>query len=264
MSGSITGQRWLPRWVSRLVVLAAVLLLASPALAMGRIQWKSRTIKESNEAWTVEVSVFLNSPPHTSLVPMRFKFTPVSYFERALIDGKTEPQRRVVPLMNKQPMVESVDVGFMDSSTGKVEPRTRFSFRVTRAHGYEAGEYEVEVRDARSDQLIGSKQRITFEGDNPVIDRRAMVFSDEKKPKKKEPEPEVETRSATEYSPDDPAYWEGGPSEPEPKEEDRPPPASMREGGCGCRTVGSAAGSQPLTLLGLSVLALGLLYRRRA
>jgi hypothetical protein len=141
-----------------------------------------------------------------------------------------------------------------------VEPRTKFSFRVTRAHGFEAGEYDVVIKDGRSDQQIGTKQRVIFEGKNEVIDRRAMVFTAEKK-KKEEPAAE-QTTAPREYSPDDPAYWEGGPKEAEPKEDDRPPPAHMREGGCGCQVVGLPVNAGFGALLALPLLFA--LRRRRA
>lgn len=242
----------------------AVLLLSAAAWAMGSAQWKSTKVQESDESWKVEVTLRLSRPPDTSLIPMRFSFTQIAYYERALVDNHEGPVRRVVPLMNKQPMVESVDVGFLDPGTGKLENRTRFSFKVTRARGYEAGEYEVQIKDARSDQNIGNKQRLIFEGDNEVIDRRAMDFSDQKKPKKEEKtEEEAPKQTAREYSPDDPAYWEGGPKEPAAKEEDRPPPASMREGGCGCRVVDAGSGSSAGLAVAL-LLGLCLAMRRRS
>jgi MYXO-CTERM domain-containing protein len=239
----------------------ALLLVAVSASAMGSVQWKSTKVQEADESWKVEVTIRLGKAPDTSLIPMRFVFTPIAYYERALVDNHEGPVRRVVPLMNKQPMVESVDVGFLDPGTGKLENRTRFSFRVTRARGYEAGEYEVEIKDARSDQSLGGKTRLILDGDNAVIDRRAMVFNDEKKPKKEEPKTE-EPRKATEYSPDDPAYWEGGPKEPAAKEEDRPPPASMREGGCGCHVVGETGSNTGLFATLLLGACLGLRRRR--
>lgn len=256
---SMTGRR--AKRAGSVLLALVVLLVAASAWAMGSAQWKSTKVQESDESWKVEVTLRLNRPPDTSLIPMRFSFTPIAYYERALVDNHEGPVRRVVPLMNKQPMVESVDVGFLDPGTGKLENRTRFSFRVTRARGYEAGEYEVEIKDARSDQSIGGKTRLIFDGDNAVIDRRAMVFSDEKKPKKEEAKTE-EPQKAREYSPDDPAYWEGGPKEPAAKEEDRPPPASMREGGCGCRVSDASVSNAGLAALLLIGICLGL--RRRA
>ncbi|HTM46562.1 MAG TPA: MYXO-CTERM sorting domain-containing protein [Polyangiaceae bacterium] len=249
-------------WV--LFALAVVLLSNAAFAGGGRVQWKSRKVQESDKSWKLEVAFFLSSPPDTSLVPVRFSFTPVSYFERALVDNHDGPVTRVVPLTGRQPLVESVDIGFLDPGTGKVEPRTRFNFRITRERGFEAGEYDVEIRYARTDQLIGTKQTITLDGENDVIDRRAMDFSGKEPPKKAKKTEDTEPRKAREYSPDDPAYWEGGPKESAPKEEDRPPPASMREGGCGCRVAGMPTGSEqpwaPFALAALGIVAAG---RRR-
>jgi MYXO-CTERM domain-containing protein len=152
--------------------------------------------------------------------------------------------------------VESVDVSFLDPGAGQIQKRTKFSFKVTRGHGYEAGEYEVTIKDGRTDSAIGTKVRLVFEGENEVIDRRAMVFSGEKKKKKDEDkgdgdgEPKSEKKQITE---DDPAFWAGGPkSDTDTSDQEVDP-----KRGCGCRVEGKSAGSDALgaSLLGLALAA---------
>src|SRR5204862_8043651 len=118
-------------------------------------------------------------------VPMKFEFQPTAYYARDMTDGD-KLVAHTVPLTDRQSLIESVDVGFLDSGSGKIEGRTRFTFHVTRAHGYEAGEYKVTIRDTRNGQTVGAPTTLKFQGENEVVDRRAMVFSGDKK-KKEEP-----------------------------------------------------------------------------
>lgn len=247
--------------LSLALFVATVCLFAAPASAANRVVWKQTKLEEQDKSWKVAIEVHLDRAPDIALMPVRFTFTPVSYFERALVDGRKDPVRREIPLNNQQPIVESVDVGFLDPGTGKTAKRTRFSFHITRDRGFEAGKYEVVVTDARSDREFGGKTTLTLEGDNEVIDRRSMVFDD--KPKQKKEEAKAAQPEEKELTPDDPAYWSGGPREAEEKQSPLPPPAHMQERpGCGCR-VASPERAAP----GWGILALFaplLLLRRRA
>lgn len=251
--------------IGRRVALAAALflsLLAEPAAAANRVVWKQTKIKEADKSWKIALEVHLDRAPDVAHMPVRFSFTAQSYFERALVDGRKEPVTRRLPLEHQQPIIEGVDIGFLDPGTGKTAKRTRFSFHVTRDRGFEAGTYEVKVTDARTDRDLGGKTILTLEGDNEVIDRRSMVFDDKPKPKKDDA-PKAEKPVEKELNPDDPEFWAGGPKAPEEKQSALPPPAHMQERpGCGCR-VGeeSPAGASPWAL---AMLALGLWGRRRA
>lgn len=250
------------RAVLRLFIPAFILcqlFLAARAHAYGRVEWKSKSLKESDShSWTIEISVYLDRTPDVSTLPMRFSFTPVVYYERALVDGRDGPQLRKVPLQGKPPLVESVDVGFMDPGTGQIQKRTKFSFKVTRAHGYEAGEYDVIIKDGRSDATVGQKVTLVFDGENEVIDRRAIVFSGEKK--KKEPSEDEEKKEEApkkkELSPNDPGFWEGGPKDDEKKEQVEP------KRGCGCRVVGEKTSDVAALGLAVAVVAASGLRRR--
>jgi MYXO-CTERM domain-containing protein len=224
-----------------------VTLVAATALAAGRIDWKSKTFKErSDKSWMLELALYLPRAPDVAYVPMKFEFQPEVYYERSLIDGHDGPVDRKVPLENRQPLIESVDVGFMDTATTKIESRTRFSFKVKRDLGYEAGEYKVTVRDTRNGQVVGAATTIIFDGENEIIDRRAMVFSGEKKKDKK---PEEKKATDEKKADDDSGSKEDAPAaKDDDKAEhegdnsggDKPPPVEKKSGGCGCRVPGGA------------------------
>jgi MYXO-CTERM domain-containing protein len=256
------------RWSKRYAIFASVLaalFLASVAWGAGRVQWKSKTLKEKNEGWSIEVTMFLPKSPDIAMVPMRFSFQPTVYYERTLVDDHDGPVLRKVPLQSRQPLVESVDVGFMDPGTGKIENRTRFSFRVTRAHGFEAGEYDVKITNTRNNQTVGTQTRIIFDGENETIDRRSMVFTGNEGKKKKKAEAEAADDESEppkkELTPDDPAFWEGGPQG---TGDDGPPPIEEKPGGCGCR-VGSTDRSSLVgaVFIALGAVAVGRSRRRR-
>jgi MYXO-CTERM domain-containing protein len=258
-----------------LLQLLLLLLLTSPALAAGRLEWKSKTLKERDDkSWRVEVAIHLPRAPDVAHVPMKFEFMPEVYYERSMMDGDKLVERKV-PLENRQALIESVDVGFLDSGSGNIEKRTRFSFKVTRAHGYEAGEYKLTVRDTRNGQVIGTPTTLIFQGENEIIDRRAMVFTgkEKKKDKPKEegdkPKEEAAEEKAAEESepaPEEAAAEEDTTAAAEDTEaaEGDDPDGEIKEkpGGCGCRLENTQSASGASLLLGLA-LAAGFFARRR-
>jgi MYXO-CTERM domain-containing protein len=238
-------------------------LFAESAAAANRIVWKKTKLNEEDKSWKVALELHLDRAPDVAHIPVRFTFTAKTYFERALVDGRKEPVTRQVPLEHQQPIVESVDVGFLDPGTGKTAPRTRFSFAVTRDRGFEAGQYEVEVTDARSGKELGSKTTLTLDGDNEVIDRRSMVFDDKPKPKGEGTSAKpAEAPAPRELTPDDDAFWAGGKKPPPEKQAPLPPPAHMQDKpGCGCRVGGEGSGASGWALAALGV---ALVARRQA
>jgi MYXO-CTERM domain-containing protein len=244
-----------------LVLLA--LVVPSLASAADRVVWKRQSVSESEGAWKVSMEIHLSRAPDIPHIPVRFTFTPVTYFERALVDGKKDPVVRKIPLESQQPIVESVDVGFMDPGTGKTAKRTRFSFHVTRDRGFDAGQYEVEVTNSHTGKKMGGKVTLTLNGDNPVVDRRSIVFDEKKKDEGESGGPKPAAPKEKTLTPQDDAFWEGGPRQPDEPEAPLPPPAHLQEKpGCGCRVGGEPArdGGASLAALGL---ALALIGRRR-
>lgn len=243
------------RFVLVLCQLAVVLLCSGSAFAAGRVEWKSSAVKErhDNEVtgfdkdgfWRLEVAIYMPKAPDVPHVPMKFEFQPVAYYARDMTDGDKLVEH-TVPLTDRQALIESVDVGFMDSGSGKIEARTRFTFKVTRAHGYEAGEYKVTIRDTRNGQMVGTAQTLKFQGENETIDRRAMVFASKGDKKKKDEEKKSDDGAKSDDSAkkDAPAESDAAKSDApaedtKPSNDDNaPPPVEGKPGGCGCKVAG--------------------------
>jgi MYXO-CTERM domain-containing protein len=253
--------------------LLVVLLCTGSAFAAGRVEWKSTSVKErEDKSWRLEVAIYMPSAPDVPHVPMKFEFQPTAYYARDMTDGDKLVEH-TVPLTDRQSLIESVDVGFMDSGSGKIEKRTKFSFKVTRAHGYEAGEYKVTIKDTRNGQTVGAPTTLKFQGENETIDRRAMVFASKDKKKDEKKKDAEGDKPAEEAKKDDGASSEAkseeapaaeAPPADEGADAKGPPAIEEKPGGCGCRVTGGGSGSgvgAGLALLGFAALSL---RRRRA
>ncbi len=271
-----------------------IFMFSAAAFAAGQVQWKSTTLKErSTKSWQLELTLSLAKTPDFANLPMKFEFLQIAYFERAMMDGDKLVER-AVPIQGRQPMIESVEVGFMDPGSGKIERRTKFSFKVTRALGYEAGEYRVTIKDARSGQSVGSAQTLKFEGENEVIDRRAIVFTGEKKKpaaakvaegdkpaapadaakpaneaeassdKGNKSDAEADDHHKAEATTDgeNDGEAEDGDANAE-KDDDSPSTIKEKPGACGCHAVGSSRTTNAGSGAGLLVAGLLLFGRRR-
>jgi len=249
-------------------VLAFFGLVALPtgtAWAAGSITYSKTRIQEANGGWHLQMTIVYGGKPSLAHVPMRFKFTPLAYFESYLDDKHGDkPQKRTIPLVGQTPINESVDVDFADTR-GKIFDRTRFDFTITRSHNFAAGEYNVVVNRGDGAQ-IGTAQKLVLEGDNPVIDRRAISFVDSKTGKKEGTAPAAaatapsttdapaeSTPAAASESTPDPASSASPPAEeaPDPTAAAKVPPGGSK--GCGCRAVsGSESTAGLLLALGLA------------
>lgn len=258
---SLGGSRPLARRRVAWLLFLALLGLAGPAAAQGRVVWKKTKLDEVDKAWKLAMEVHLNRAPDVAHVPIRFSFTPTVHFERALVDGRKEPVTRQIPLQSQQPIIESQDVGFMDPRSAKTVSRTRFTFQITRDQGFEAGQYQVKVTDVRSGKDLGGGTTLTLNGENEVIDRRSVVFEDKPKKDDKPKAEEAAAPAEKELSPEDDAFWAGGSNAPEEKTAPLPPPAHLQDRpGCGCRMVTPSSNTAGLAL---GALALALVARRR-
>jgi len=249
-----------------------VLLVAAVASAGGRIEWGSKTLKPRSDgnSWNVDIKIFMPKPPDVPTIQLKFEFDQKVYYERAMMDGDKLVTRNV-PMEGKQPVFETVDVGFLDPATSKIESRTRFTFKLHRDHGLDCGEYKVTVRDTRNGQIVGSPTTMILGGENEVIDRRSIVFTGEKKkPKKKEKTEEggsadgaSESAEASKKSSESAGEKEAPPANEVPPADEPAAnnPATIKEkpGGCGC----SVPGSTPSSSAALVLLAAGLVFARR-
>ena len=158
----------------------SLLFVAADALAAGSIKVKTTEVGEISGAWHLYVKIELPKAPSIPHVPMRFVLTKTMVYERALIDGHSDPVLNRTSVTNQTPSTESLDVDFANGQ-GNIFKGTNFDFDLTRTRGYEAGEYKLQV--VTSDGVnIGSSTTIILKGDNPVVDRRSITFDAKKKP----------------------------------------------------------------------------------
>ena len=269
------------RFALTLLSLVMMVLFAGSAVAAGRLQWKSNKFSErEGGSWRIELAIYLPRAPDVAYVPMKFEFQPTVYYERSLVDGREGPVENRVPLEGRQALIESVDVGFLDAGTAKIESRTKFTFKLTRALGYEAGEYKVTVRDARNGNTIGTATTITLEGQNEIIDRRSIVFTGEKKKKKEEKkeggsegekkddsaaqpaEEKAASDAPSEGGSEEGGSEEGGSDKGEGEGADEYT-IKDKPGGCGCRVPAGGASANALLFSVLGLALLGFARRSR-
>jgi len=255
-------------------LLAAIATLVSfprAAHAVGTFKLKSTEVNEVSGAWHVYVTIELPKAPLTAHQSMKFLFTKTVAYERSLIDGHNEPVLNRQALENQSPSIESLDVDFADPS-GKIFKGTRFDFGLTRARGYEAGEYKVEVRTSDG-TTIGQSAKLTLKGDNPVVDRRAIAFNAKEKSIKKVEGYDAGANQAK--NDEEPvAAANNGPSEvtptgtatgfvpPEGLQETDEEKIKTRPKGCGCDVPGTAGPGTALFFL-LPVVGIGFIAARR-
>lgn len=262
----LTPRRSLGSLAARALVLASLALLASllfssSAFAAGKVSLAKNKVQEVDGKWKLQMTIDYGSEPHIAHIPMLFVFTPKVLYERALTDKSPEkPVINKIPLENQASINESMDVGFGDPS-GKIYKITKFDFIVRRDHEFEAGEYELVVKRQGDGVQVGKKQKIVLEGDNPVVDRRAMVFSGEKKSEDKTAKADAPPGPAgsEELPMDEP---EGDPSAGE-SMFDAPPEVPPKQGGCGCRVGAREGGERGFAFAALLALAGLALARRR-
>ena len=160
--------------VTLVLTLLAVALFARDAEA-GSWRLKNNEIQEVSGGWHLYLSVDLNAPPPLPHIPMKFMFTKLVVYERALVDNQKDPVINRTVLTGQMPQIITQDVDFSDAS-GKVYKGTRFDFSITRTVGFEAGEYKVQLRTSDGTD-VGGPVNVTLKGDNPVVDRRSMTFN---------------------------------------------------------------------------------------
>jgi MYXO-CTERM domain-containing protein len=228
--------------------LLTVFLVAAVATA-ARIQWKSTRLQEKKISddegrWHIEITIYLDRAPDFANMPVKFEFKQQSSVERYMEGESDKIKTRTIPITTTQPIIESVDLGFLDPSTGSIQKRTKFAFDISRAHGFEAGDWEVKITDGRNGAHLGAA-RLTLAGENKVIDRRTMTFTgnEKKKGDKKEGGAEGgddETKKKSEAAAampgqEDDTDW--------PEEKSRKPQSvEPKRSGCGCRVVETDAG----------------------
>lgn len=256
--------------LSALLLAVFAFILPSIAQAAGTVTVANTSPQESDGKWKLSMTMNYGGTPHLSHVPMNFIFTAKVLYERSLTDQSGEkPVITRIPLQNQQPIIKSMDVGFSDA-TGKVFTTTKFDFLIRRDHGFEAGEYSLEIKRTTDDARMGNVMTIKLQGDNPIVDRRAIVFTGEKKKKPEEKKDDATAKEGGEKT--DPASGSGesgsageAGSEPPPDSADAtpteaPPPVEPKQGGCGCLVAGEPGG---MAGAGAGILVVGMVLMRR-
>ena len=121
---------------------------------------------------------------------------------------------------------------------------TKFSIKLSRRNDFEAGEYELSVKESGSGRKIGRKIRIKLNGKNKVINRGSLDFSS----KKAKPAPEKPDEDAGKPEPEPVGAAEDmGPDLsdiPDDVGDDDGPDGTKvepKQGGCGCEVAGAPA-----------------------
>lgn len=263
-----------------IVALTLLSLTASHvASAAGRTEYKAKVLKERREEqpdgdemedkngyWKIEVAIYMPKAPDVPHVPMKFEFQPEVEYERTILDSSGKIVDRKVPLVNQQSSIESTDVEFLDQGTGKIESRTRFSFKVTRGQGYKAGEYKVTLLDGRNDSKVGAPVTLIFEGKNTVIHREPMEFKGEKKAKKAD-KPKDEDKAKDEAAKEDKPAADSEPAadadKPKDSSGDQPQTIKEKPGGCAIRNLADNGRESDVGLAFAALAVTSVVLRRR-
>jgi len=260
------------RLLAMAFALVAAALAPRAALAAGTVTVANLSPQENDGRWKLQMTINYGGVPHLNHIPMLFIFTPTVLYERTLTDQSPErPIINKMPLQNQQSINESMDVGFADAS-GKTFAITKFDFVIRRDRGFEAGEYKLEIKRAGDGVRMGNVMTLKLMGDNPIVDRRAIVFAGEKKKEKKAEGGDAAKTSgeATEKKEEPAAGSSDAPTE-EPAEATEgtesgaePPPVPPKQGGCGCRVGPESASPFGILALALGAVLLALRLRRSA
>src|SRR5450631_1978201 len=91
-------------------VLLPVALFSADASAYGQYRLRATEIQEGGGQWHIYLSIDLPSAPPLPHMPMKFMFTELTEYERALTDGSKDPVMNRIPMQNQLPKTESLDV----------------------------------------------------------------------------------------------------------------------------------------------------------
>lgn len=250
----------------------ALAVLPSRAFAGPSVQIEKNTLDETEAGWKLKFVIDLGAVPDINFVPMDFLFTPKTYYERTCDDDHDKPYLNKKPITNGTLISVPQTVGFSDGS-GKTYNSTKFNFTIKRDDRFEAGEYQLEVR--RDGKTIGSKMTVTLNGNNKIVNRKAMVFSGDKTKKSADPcddqsvgvapakadipppsDPPPGDSSGTTSGSGEPAATTSGGEDTGATSGDPAGTVPPKQGGCGCfvSTEGDVAGAGLFALAGLGVL----------
>jgi hypothetical protein len=244
------------------LVMLAISLFAVDAAAYGTYRLRSTEANEAGGQWHIYLRIDLPNAPSLPHMPMKFSFTLLTEYERALTDGSKDPVLNRIPMQNQLPKIESLDVDFADG-TGKIFKTTNYDFSLTRARGYEAGEWKMQVKTSDG-QDVGTPQTVTLHGDNPVVDRRSISFATKPKETKKDAGTEVAQNDTAPTSTEVTPVGTAPPFIPaEGFQKTDEEQIHTKPGGCGCDIPGPTQSGLAVFVTG-AALALLAIRRKRA
>ena len=273
------------RWTIAALSAWVVLAVTTTALAFGTFTIKQPTVQEADGRWKFNVEIDYGSKPHLGHIPFDFVFVQTAYYEYSITDNDPAPVQRRKVMRNQAPQREQMDISFSDAR-GELWRNTKFSFNVRRDRGFAAGEYTLTVKRSSDGQTLGRPVKLTLNGQNEVIDRRAMDFStpaikkvesdkkdkkpasedtsgdsDDSKPSASDQDDDNAVSSEKDQTPDENTEQSAS------NEASGPPPVDKKaKSGCGCRVLGVVDADHdgaPSKLAWLASVAFGLLLARR-
>lgn len=252
--------------------------VARTAFAFGSVVIKPTTVQEEDGRWKLNVEADYGSKPHIGHIPFDFIFVQKVYYENSITDNDPKPVQRRKVMHNQPPQREQMDIAFADAR-GELWRKTKFSFSLRRDRGFAAGEYSLTIKRSSDGQTLGRPITLILNGENEVIDRRAIVFTGEKKKPEKEKSTDEGTDKASKADDDSDeakgAEGEGDQEAMGPDDDDDSPrgdreaagPPPVEKGpksGCGCRVEGAQQqGTSALWLVAALLGGCGLVARRR-
>ncbi len=266
MTRSLSPRRsTLALWGLFVMLLSTLFALApSTALAKGTVTAEKAAVDEVEETWKFSFIIDNGTMPDIQFVPVLISFEPVVLYERSLTDESGEkPVITKKQLQNQKTIDVGTDISFSDG-TGQMFKKTKFRITLTRAKGFEAGEYQMVIKKSDGGEQLGGKVRLTLNGENKIVDRRSITFVGEDPNKKKKP---MATPDATktdapageaDVTKDEPEPQPAG----DPLAAEQPPAVEPKQGGCGCEV--PAHTSANVGVAGLMLAGALLLRRRRS
>jgi len=246
-----------------LAVALALICGSTAALARGSVQLSDTSPEEVDGKWSLSFTVNYGGKPDLAHVPVVLSFRMTSLYERSYTDESGDkPVLRKVPIdagsQRGQEINLPTDIGFADGS-GKIFTTTKFKIKIRRDRDFEAGEYILTVRLSAGGNL-GRPIKLTLQGENPVVDRRSIIFHSDKKPKPKaKPEKKYPASEDPDPLADDDDDDDIGDDEPV----EKPPKEKPKNGGCGCRVTGAEQPAAPAWLILTALGGLAAARRRR-
>jgi hypothetical protein len=113
------------------------------------------TIRETNSAWRVMISITLPKPPRTARPTFKF-----SFLQQTVFEGSGGTAR---PVKHPMRVVHEAEINFSDGSTIWKEAKADLS--ITRQEGFQPGEYKLTVKGPYGD--VGQPVVVTLVSDNP-------------------------------------------------------------------------------------------------